>query len=739
MRCLKWILLSLLVLSSWSVLAADLENYQPTISSITLANPELPAIFFDQIQTPNANSEYQEFRSVFSDLRTSLQRLSLDQSRGSLLSSISVIESTLSGPDMGTMGLNLILHSIDGSFHDVDNWSQRIPELSKKADNLIRENHSNISQSKSSFQNTGDVFKQTTAVFEHCQHQVELAARKIDKAIIATAGVYQLSKPLLGAWSRVGLAGKSLSVSANASAKDFVQTENQLLRFSQEWKNSVDDFSKKLHSSDNQIGNLNRILADKKKQVDQKIQERKEINTKLDNQKRELNQLKAKISRTNKNELQSLDMELLRLKGQMDQANGQLSLVDMALRNLQTEIANSASGLSSEFRSRNAILDQFNNEGTKKSHNFAMLQTTLGNTARSMPWYKKSVEDFCASSNNFTQELVASGIDQGLEFEQRIDQEIAAEQITDNTRLDHGFTISLSDNEINGKLLRHVVDRQIIFENRYSISAQGFNPFALEGSRDLVFGYENALSNNLLSLGESYQSAQFIAGIQNVAAGIASLGLGFVPVVGQAKDFLDAMTGRDLLTGQEFGGGERIILAVGAMLPLAGHAAGKLLSTTIRLVDKPWTKLFRTAEVALPDLTAIINKFSGTENGVAEKIENFIESGKSGLLKMGEVSIPTSKNLKDAEGLFESPILKTEYTAKVQEQMANASDLYHSFPRSVDAFSAIGNKTIIRGGDGIERIKIELVGSYRGVDGHFEWLIEPDQTVNHRMFIPKEE
>lgn len=26
---------------------------------------------------------------------------------------------------------------------------------------------------------------------------------------------------------------------------------------------------------------------------------------------------------------------------------------------------------------------------------------------------------------------------------------------------------------------------------------------------------------------------------------------------------------------------------------------------------------------------------------------------------------------------------------------------------------------------------------HKGVDGHFEWIVEQDKLINHRLFVPK--
>lgn len=45
-------------------------------------------------------------------------------------------------------------------------------------------------------------------------------------------------------------------------------------------------------------------------------------------------------------------------------------------------------------------------------------------------------------------------------------------------------------------------------------------------------------------------------------------------------------------------------------------------------------------------------------------------------------------------------------------------------------------KELIAGRGGISRVKISLKGAYKGQEGHFEWILEADRSVNHRFFIP---
>ena len=74
----------------------------------------------------------------------------------------------------------------------------------------------------------------------------------------------------------------------------------------------------------------------------------------------------------------------------------------------------------------------------------------------------------------------------------------------------------------------------------------------------------------------------------------------------------------------------------------------------------------------------------------------------------------------------------TKYTNKVRSQMGRG-DL-HSFPESVRAFEADGTVTRIVGGDGVTRTKLSIPGRYKGKDGVFEFIKEPNGDINHRFF-----
>ncbi|WP_325101069.1 hypothetical protein [Paraburkholderia kururiensis] len=76
----------------------------------------------------------------------------------------------------------------------------------------------------------------------------------------------------------------------------------------------------------------------------------------------------------------------------------------------------------------------------------------------------------------------------------------------------------------------------------------------------------------------------------------------------------------------------------------------------------------------------------------------------------------------------------SQYTSKVLNQAASGD--YHGFPQSVDAFSGAGTVSQIVGGDGVTRSMLTIPGSYNGKTGVFEYIRNPDGTINHRLFVP---
>jgi hypothetical protein len=85
-----------------------------------------------------------------------------------------------------------------------------------------------------------------------------------------------------------------------------------------------------------------------------------------------------------------------------------------------------------------------------------------------------------------------------------------------------------------------------------------------------------------------------------------------------------------------------------------------------------------------------------------------------------------------------NPLEGTFYKKKVFDQMRlhpnSAMPDYHCFPKIVDNYAKYGKIDKIIGKEGISRTRIRLKGSYKKKEGFFEWIIEPDNSINHRLF-----
>ena len=77
----------------------------------------------------------------------------------------------------------------------------------------------------------------------------------------------------------------------------------------------------------------------------------------------------------------------------------------------------------------------------------------------------------------------------------------------------------------------------------------------------------------------------------------------------------------------------------------------------------------------------------------------------------------------------------TAYTDKVKQQAS--SEDFHSFPESVDSHANEGIVSVITGGDGVERLRFDISGSYLGKEVVFEYIREPNGSIKHRLFVPK--
>ena len=89
---------------------------------------------------------------------------------------------------------------------------------------------------------------------------------------------------------------------------------------------------------------------------------------------------------------------------------------------------------------------------------------------------------------------------------------------------------------------------------------------------------------------------------------------------------------------------------------------------------------------------------------------------------------------KTGKSVTKSFFSNTRYTNKVLGQMKKGDA--HSFPESVKSFESNGTISTIIGGDGVSRQMLKIPGKYKGKQGNFEFIKEPNGNINHRLFRP---
>jgi predicted lipoprotein with Yx(FWY)xxD motif len=66
------------------------------------------------------------------------------------------------------------------------------------------------------------------------------------------------------------------------------------------------------------------------------------------------------------------------------------------------------------------------------------------------------------------------------------------------------------------------------------------------------------------------------------------------------------------------------------------------------------------------------------------------------------------------------------------------ADPFHSAPTWAEPgdIAANGQQFSITGADGVSRTLVQSPASVNGISGRFEWIINPDGTISHQLFVP---
>lgn len=289
-------------------------------------------------------------------------------------------------------------------------------------------------------------------------------------------------------------------------------------------------------------------------------------------------------------------------------------------------------------------------------------------------------------------------------------------------------------------------------EQRQTISALGTLAAGLAGgvvgdsTADAVAGAQagkNAVENNNLAL--VARGCAALSPCRNkVAEQLLEIGAkaGITGLAGLAiKDVADKMTSDELehlVTLQMMGNDEITGKYLSSLQDkyAPSHTGGNQQAGTESLgkLENPVQDVNKGTALVTPNQTdknsPLITISPETQPGKNDGI--FINPKPTENTSTGYISESSDKNSPiSASDFFKG----TAYTDKVKQQ-ASSGD-FHSFPESVDGHADLGKISVITGGDGVERLKLEISGSYRGKEGVFEYIREPSGAINHRLFLPK--
>ena len=210
--------------------------------------------------------------------------------------------------------------------------------------------------------------------------------------------------------------------------------------------------------------------------------------------------------------------------------------------------------------------------------------------------------------------------------------------------------------------------------------------------------------NHKAGIGTNARTPEEIAaGNKRVVDNLIKGGKDFAGEILSIYDIQRLFTGKDPITGKDANRG----------------VAGFWLAVDVVTVLLPFTKLGKIGKGA--KAADVVDDASDAAKGakVVDKVDDVGDG---------------AKVVRNRGNNISNPLENIQYTDKVKKQMKQGD--FHSFPEAVDSFGSDGKITQIIGGDGIPRTKVEIQGSYKGKEGVFEYIIEPDNTVNHRFFRP---
>jgi len=163
------------------------------------------------------------------------------------------------------------------------------------------------------------------------------------------------------------------------------------------------------------------------------------------------------------------------------------------------------------------------------------------------------------------------------------------------------------------------------------------------------------------------------------------------------------------------------------------QAFAKKLAERLKSFTKPVGESIATTAEGIPVRIATAGEETMSFQQTANKVGGALQKAE-GLLTTLENDVQYICKNVDGRNFLE---IKHPVLENIRTGHALKPDLYHAFNNIIDNFARDAQKFALMGKDGFLKTLYQIEGSFDGVPGIFEWIVDsrPDHGVTHRFFI----
>lgn len=425
--------------------------------------------------------------------------------------------------------------------------------------------------------------------------------------------------PTVSIPTQIYTASSDLKNIAHNRNNEHSENFDKLTALFQRLDSALKSYDQGLRHANQSESTANNILAERSRQLSDTLHEFERIQAEVESLKRDVQRARQqkeqfeqrrRTARTSGEQIElqgriiTLTQEVSSLSGRLTSLEVSASILKFRMKDLRLAFEHQYDTLARVYAESTQALER--SRGT-----LAWAGQEISNVQSALDSEHGRNESFCAQTNGFQAQIERAGLDKILAFEEKLDSAITRATKNSNGLVvnqsaqdqpsnmpNHGsdsLALETSLSSTEGQKVRSLWNRQLILENWFQASSEGFSKPALDLSADLLIGFDHALARGDLNAEGVEQGSLLIHTTQNYAAGVFSLSLGFVPIVSQVKDLIEVATGRDMITNEALSDNERVFVAVAMLVPVGGHTLSKIFARSTEVLERSWLRFTRLA------------------------------------------------------------------------------------------------------------------------------------------------